>query len=49
PKRSFIVGISCDDWPTHDKANEMLEGMFHPDGLKVEMAWDGLKLPVTLG
>jgi len=37
PKRTYIVGISCDDWPTHDKANLMLVEMFKDDDLKVEM------------
>jgi len=48
PDKSYIVGISCDDWPTHDEANVMLEGMFKDDGLEVEMAWDGLKINLDL-
>ncbi|KAK1748036.1 MBL-fold metallo-hydrolase superfamily protein [Skeletonema marinoi] len=41
PKRTFLVGMSCDQFLPHDEANEELK---HLD-VKVELAYDGLFLP----
>lgn len=42
PKRTFLVGMSCDSFLPHDEANEELKNL----DIKVELAHDGLFLPV---
>ena len=38
-KKTYIVGINCDDFLPHDEANEELKKV---EGLDVELAYDGL-------
>ena len=42
PKRTFLVGMSCDQFLPHDEANEELKSL----DVQVELAYDGLFLPV---
>ena len=42
PKKTFIVGINCDDFPEHDKMNEVLKGL----DIDVQLAYDGLSIEV---
>ena len=39
PKKTYIVGVNCDDFLPHDAANEELKKI---EGLDVELAYDGL-------
>lgn len=41
PKRTFVVGMSCDQFLPHDEMNEELQRL----DVKVELAYDGLFLP----
>lgn len=43
PKRTFLVGMSCDQFLPHDEANEELKSL----DVKVELAYDGLFLPAA--
>mmetsp|Transcript_19977 Transcript_19977/g.31181 ORF Transcript_19977/g.31181 Transcript_19977/m.31181 type:complete len:402 (-) Transcript_19977:24-1229(-) len=43
PKRTFLVGMSCDQFLPHDEANEELKNL----DVKVELAYDGLFLPAN--
>lgn len=40
PKRTYLVGISCDRFLPHDEMNKELEFL----DIKVELAYDGLML-----
>ena len=42
PKRTFIVGINCDDFPEHDQMNDLLKGV----DIDVQLAHDGLSVEV---
>jgi phosphoribosyl 1,2-cyclic phosphodiesterase len=42
PKRTFVVGMSCDHFLPHDETNKELKRL----DVKVEIAYDGLFLPV---
>ena len=48
PKKALLVGMSCDHWLEHDKANEYLRNMFAEDGLEVSLAYDGQTLCLDL-
>lgn len=40
PKRTFIVGINCDDFPEHDQTNEQLKDL----DIDIQLAHDGLSI-----
>ena len=42
PRRTFIVGINCDDFPEHDEANTLLKKL----DPSVQLAYDGLVIEV---
>ena len=48
PKKVFLVGMSCDEVPPHDEANALLAKRFSDIETSVELAYDGLMLPVDL-
>ena len=41
PRQTFLVGMNCDAFPPHDKANEMLDTISEGN---VQLAYDGLEL-----
>ena len=41
-KKTFIVGINCDDFPEHDQMNKLLKGL----DIDVQLAHDGLSVEV---
>ena len=43
PKKTYIVGMNCDDFQPHDEANEELKKV---EGLDMELAFDGLVIEV---
>jgi len=43
PKRTFLVGMSCDQFLPHDESNEELKNL----DVKVELAYDGLFVPAN--
>jgi len=42
PKKTYIVGINCDDFPEHDKANAMIQEK--DPTINVKLAYDGLAI-----
>lgn len=48
PKKCYLVGMSCDEVPPHDEANALLKKRFSDTPISVELAYDGLTLPVDL-
>ena len=39
PKKTYVVGMNCDNFRPHDEANKELEKV---EGLDIELAYDGL-------
>jgi len=39
PKKSYVVGMNCDNFRPHEEANEELKKV---EGLDIELAYDGL-------
>ena len=42
PKKTYIVGMNCDDFPEHDEANAMIREK--DPTINVRLAYDGLAI-----